>query len=395
MIDKFAGLWRSVERPHDAEESTAGFDLRRFSAHQGIKVGTSRTLRVAGSVPAWSYLVTWNNACPVYRANQGGLQLDLELEVRAGELEVALLAADGKTLLCRADVAHGGSRIVLESRQAIDVASMVLRSRSESSVDVEIRALAGKITLVGAVRERGFLSKDAIDDMAGRLASPEVIIVDVGANRGDTVAGFLDRFPAARIWALEPHPATFAGLASRFIGDARVRPCNLALSERRGQSVMHAYSNAAINSLSTVAAGAERLIDGSVIAEATVVVDHLSLGEFCGAEGLDRIDILKLDTQGHELEILKGQADLLRSGRIRYILAELLFAPLYAAQARAGEVISLLESCGYQVLDFYDFVYDECSGLKWGDALFAFVGPDGAASSNNLVPSLDVVEPVR
>jgi hypothetical protein len=145
------------------------------------------------------------------------------------------------------------------------------------------------------------------------------------------------------------------------------------LSERRGQSVMHVYSNAAINSLSSVAVGAERLIDGPVVAEPTIVVDHLSLGEFCNTEGLEQFDILKLDTQGHDLAILQGQADLLRSGRIRYILAELLFAPLYTGQAQAGQVISLLESCGYQVLDFYDFVYDESQGLKWGDALFAHV----------------------
>jgi FkbM family methyltransferase len=373
MLDKLLRLWRSAARPYDAVKSIDCFDLRRFSPSHGISVHASRTLRLTGSVPAWSYLVTWNNTCPVHRANEGGLQLDMEIEVRTGELEAALLAADGKTLLCRTDVAHGGSRIVLETRRAIDAASLILRSRSQSTVDVEILALTSRITSVGVVRERGFLSKDAFDDLAGRMASPEVTIVDVGANRGDTVAAFLDRFPAARIWALEPHPATFAGMAARFAGDARVLPRKLALSERRGQSVMHVYSNAAINSLSSVAVGAERLIDGPVVAEPTIVVDHLSLGEFCNTEGLEQFDILKLDTQGHDLAILQGQADLLRSGRIRYILAELLFAPLYTGQAQAGQVISLLESCGYQVLDFYDFVYDESQGLKWGDALFAHV----------------------
>lgn len=374
MMDRLAGLLRIVGRPPEAGDNAAGFVLRQFQASHGIAAEVTRGLRVIGNAQAWSYLVTWSNNFPVHRAGQGGLSLDLEIEVRAGDLEVALLASDGKTFISQAEVGRGRSQLALEARRAIDVSSLVLRSRSESAVDVEIAALSSKITSVGSTGERGFLWKNAIDDLVSGLGSPQATVVDVGANRGDTVAIFLSRFPKAQIWALEPHPATFAGMASRFAGDTRVRPRNLALSERRGQSVLHSYSNAAINSLSRVAAGAERLIDGSVTAEPDIVVDHLSLGELCSIEGLSEIDILKLDTQGHELDILRGQTELLRSGRIKYILAELLFAPLYAAQGGAGQVISLLESCGYQVFDFYDFMYDERSGLKWGDALFVFSG---------------------
>lgn len=374
MIDKLAGLWRGVGRHHDAGGNAAGFALRRFSADENVKVDKSQILQVRGSAHAWSHLVTWNNAYPVHQAAQGGLRVDLELEVRAGELEVALLAADGTAFLALAGVSLGPSQASLEARRAIDAVSLVLRSRSNGLVDVDIRALTSTIATVSGARERGFLSKDAIDDLAGQLGSSRVTIVDVGANRGDTVAAFLSRFPRAQVWALEPHPTTFAGMASRFVGDARVRPRKLALSGRRGQSTMHAYSNAAINSLSPIAAGAEGLIVGSVTAEATVVVDHLALCEFSRLEGIEQIDILKLDTQGHELDILQGQTELLRSGRVKCILAELLFAPLYATQGRAGQVITLLESCGYQVFDFYDFVYDESLGLKWGDALFIFAG---------------------
>ena len=108
------------------------------------------------------------------------------------------------------------------------------------------------------------------------------------------------------------------------------------------------------------------------MASAAVEVELQSLRQFCANEGLERIDILKLDTQGHELEILQGERELLRSGKVRFILVELLFSPLYATQARAGEVIGLLESCGFKLFDFYDFVYDERIGLKWGDALLEF-----------------------
>ncbi len=376
MIDKLAGLWRDLGRHHHVNGVADGFSLRNFSAYRGEVANFSRLPHVRGEVQAWTYLVAWNNSWPIYQIGEGGLCLDLDVDAQAGELEFGLLAADGKTFVSSAGVGQGKSHITLEASRGLDVSRLVLRNRRDGQVDIRIIRLSSRITAGGRTVERGFFAKNAMDDLVGRLACSQVTIIDVGANRGDTVAAFRDRFPEARIWALEPHPATFAGMASRFADDARVHPRNLALSDRRGRSLLHTYSNAAINSLSPVADGSAELIEGAVAGDGSISIDHLSLSDFWDDEGLSKVDILKLDTQGHELTILEGNDDLLRSGRIKYILAELLFAPLYTQQGRAGRIISLLETCGYQVFDFYDFVYNERAGLKWGDALFVFVGEE-------------------
>lgn len=39
-------------------------------------------------------------------------------------------------------------------------------------------------------------------------------------------------------------------------------------------------------------------------------------------EGIDYIDLLKIDAEGNELEILKGSSNLLKEGRIGYIFFE-------------------------------------------------------------------------
>lgn len=375
MITRVAGIWRYVKRLSGGD--VAGFDMHRYTVQGGIAAGGVSGTRFIGAVQAWAFVATWNNYYPISVASPFGLQLKVEVEARAGDLEVALLARDGKTILARAEPHDGISIVSLTAPRALDVASLVVRSRRAGAVDIEVRSISSSLCMVTRVEERGFLAKDAIADLRVKIDSPEIAIVDVGANRGDTVASFLRQFPGARIWALEPHPRTFEAMASRFAQDERVVPRQLALSSGRGQSVMHSYSNAAINSLSPVAVDGERLIDGPVTPESVVMVDHLSLAEFFQAEGLDRVDVLKLDTQGHELEILEGQSQLLRSGQIRFILAELLFSPLYSKQARASQVMFLLEACGFKVFDFYDFVYDESTGLKWGDALFMFSGAEG------------------
>jgi FkbM family methyltransferase len=43
---------------------------------------------------------------------------------------------------------------------------------------------------------------------------------------------------------------------------------------------------------------------GAVVAETPVTVT--TLDEYCAANGIERIDLLKNDTQGYELEVLRG-----------------------------------------------------------------------------------------
>lgn len=370
-------MWRLFQRLRLAVGRGDAFDSSRFKVSQGIAattVGVARTTLV-GAASAWDFVASCPNRYPVHVAISSGLHLDLEVEVRAGKLDVVLLASDGKTVIDSAALVIGRSRVTLKAPRAVDVEALVVRSLENSLLDVEIFAIESSLRRVPSSTARGFLAKDAIADLRERLGSDQAVIVDVGANRGDTIAAFLLRFPEARIWALEPHPRTFDAMASRFSEDGRVKPLKIALSAARGQSIMHSYSNAAINSLSPVAVGGERLIDGPVTAEAPVFIDHLPLDEFLKVEGLESVDILKLDTQGHEFEILQGHSELLRRGCVKFILAELLFSPLYADQAKAGQVVYFLESCGFRVLDFYDFVYETGSGLKWGDALFVFDEP--------------------
>lgn len=373
MIDRLAGLWRTTRRPMGADDTeTDGFELGRYTLHGDTRTAIERPPRFTASTQAWSYLASWPNQWPVGRAINRGLKVEVDVRLLAGRAEVGLVAGDRETFVSRAELADGAQKVVLEAPDATAVAALVIRSSAEGSVAVDVVGLASTMTATAKVRERGFLNKNATDDLAARLAGRKPVIVDVGANKGDTVARFIETFPTAEVWALEPHPDTFAGMAQRFAGSPRVRPRRLALSSRAGTSTMHSYTNAAINALSPIAQGAEELIDGSVVASAAVEVELQSLRQFCANEGLEQIDILKLDTQGHELEILQGERELLRSGKVRFILVELLFSPLYATQARAGEVIGLLESCGFKLFDFYDFVYDERIGLKWGDALLEF-----------------------
>jgi FkbM family methyltransferase len=134
---------------------------------------------------------------------------------------------------------------------------------------------------------------DPISDLArhGIPSDPaDVTIVDVGANVGTTVAAFLAAYASAHVHAFEPAPDTFARLSSRF-DDPRVALINAALSSSAGRSRLHNHVRHDLRALDP---------EGDV----PVVVTTLDL--YAREQGLERIDILKIDTEGHDLEVLRG-----------------------------------------------------------------------------------------
>ena len=136
--------------------------------------------------------------------------------------------------------------------------------------------------------------------------SPVEIFFDIGANEGQTATEALRIFPAARVFSFEPHPITFETLKSRFGNNGRVACYNIALSNENGTAVMYEYSKSTINSLTSKARYAVRQEKKSV---GEVPVKVSSLDWFCKDQNIDRIDVLKIDTEGHELEVLKGAVE--------------------------------------------------------------------------------------
>jgi hypothetical protein len=47
-----------------------------------------------------------------------------------------------------------------------------------------------------------------------------------------------------------------------------------------------------------------------------------TLDSYCAFEGIQKIDFLKIDAEGHDLEVLKGASTMLAEGRITYVQFE-------------------------------------------------------------------------
>ena len=80
--------------------------------------------------------------------------------------------------------------------------------------------------------------------------------------------------------------------------------------------------------------------------------------------------ILKIDTQGFEMEVLKGASKLLSSGKIKIIVLELMIKLKYDSQTKMEELIPFLDSFEYEIYDIYKGYAEKSGQISEYDFIF-------------------------
>jgi len=131
------------------------------------------------------------------------------------------------------------------------------------------------------------------------LTAPTDTVLDIGANIGVFAILQGKRLTQGRVYAFEPSPTTYARLRRNVSLNRldNVETFPLALGDRNGR-VRFIDKPISLNSyVSTDAAQ-----------EGAVEVEAQTLDAFVATRGIDRIDLMKIDTEGHELPVLAGGA---------------------------------------------------------------------------------------
>lgn len=142
------------------------------------------------------------------------------------------------------------------------------------------------------------------------------VVFDVGANVGNYARMVLDICPQARIYAFEPHPQTFAALKEN-LPIANVVAVNAAVGERSGEVLLFDYAEKDGSSHASIYRDViENIHSAKSTQHETTIIE---LESFARSEGVERIDLLKIDVEGNEYNVLKGVLGYLQAGRIRAI----------------------------------------------------------------------------
>ena len=94
-----------------------------------------------------------------------------------------------------------------------------------------------------------------------------------------------------------------------------------------------------------------------------------TIDDYCTTRGIDRIDILKSDTQGFDLDVIKGARRMIERRAIGLIFMEITFSDMYKGSPRFDEIYAYLADRRFALVSFYDFYYQH-GRAGWTDALF-------------------------
>lgn len=189
-------------------------------------------------------------------------------------------------------------------------------------------------------------------------------VLDVGANIGQTAAQFSFWHPDIAIYCVEPVRENFEELTNNTSGMRNVECLRMGLAEAPGSAQMVLSGRSSTYRVK----GDEPLGD-----EPTETVTIDTVDRLCTRLGIESISYMKIDTEGHDLKVLKGANELMAAARIDFIEVEAGMNPDNSLHVPFEVLKAHAESRGYLLFGIYEQRHDWPSGrpiLRRSNAVF-------------------------
>lgn len=142
------------------------------------------------------------------------------------------------------------------------------------------------------------------------------VVFDVGANRGGYLKLVKEVCNSALVYAFEPHPATYAVLETETKG-LGITTFNCGLGKTDEKSLLFDYQGEDGSSHASIFREVIETIHQSDSVSHPVRLRKLD--DVVKELEIKQIDLLKIDTEGNELDVLIGAEQSIRSGMINVI----------------------------------------------------------------------------
>ncbi|MDG4550483.1 MAG: FkbM family methyltransferase [Candidatus Contendobacter sp.] len=152
-----------------------------------------------------------------------------------------------------------------------------------------------------------------IEKLLSTSSSSAVILIDIGANKGDWSAQALKILDLlgkrGEIYAFEPAQSTYEFLIKKFQNNTNVMIKKTALSNYSGEAEFFVVG---------ALAGTNSLLKNSLEGKVFDVekVQTLRFDDFLASAGLTSVAFVKSDTEGYDMSVLMGAQQSLREGRV-------------------------------------------------------------------------------
>lgn len=217
--------------------------------------------------------------------------------------------------------------------------------------------------------------------MNKEIVVKKITCADIGAKGGFKELLQLHRY--IHLHTFEPNPRAFNELKDKkHLGIPFVKHNNIGLAATDGQLELNVLERESMSSflqwnqdffeshLAMMIGSKEWERDFKI--KGIVAVKCVTLDQYAVENNIDSFDFIKIDTQGYDLEVLKGASELLSSGRISVIKVEVSNVPAYKNQACFSDIDLYLKKYGYEFIDclFYPEVMNEKGNVA--NAMYGF-----------------------
>jgi FkbM family methyltransferase len=180
------------------------------------------------------------------------------------------------------------------------------------------------------------------------------LVLDVGANVGQFGSAMRSIGYKGRIISFEPASKSFQELSTAARGDRNWQVCNYALGDCRATLELNVMSASVFSSFYRPSvAETDRFVDGNTV-QRTEAVEVRTLMEVAGDLGIRELlarTFLKCDTQGFDINVLRGAGALL--GTIRMLQVELAVRRIYDHSTGMNDMLEFLETAGFSPVSMF------------------------------------------
>lgn len=175
------------------------------------------------------------------------------------------------------------------------------------------------------------------DDLLKKKISKNPVIIDVGGNKGQSIEKYIKIFSNPTIHSFEPVKSEFNFMHEKFKNNRKIFLNNFALGDKTCKQKFNITAITGNSSFNGISPGTKWLkarskqtgTTSKTYIKTIQKVNIKKLDDYVEINNIDKIDLVKIDTQGYEDKVLKGSQKILKSNKVKIILTEIMFDNVY------------------------------------------------------------------
>lgn len=199
-----------------------------------------------------------------------------------------------------------------------------------------------------------------LEDLLKTKINENPIIFDVGGNKGQSVTKYKKIFKNPIIHTFEPIKSQFNIINEKFKNDKNVKLNNYALGEIIGEKDFNISAQTGASSFNKINQNSKWIEVRSKEYKTTInkfvsstKVKIFTLDDYFLNNNIDKIDLLKIDTQGYEDKVLQGSINTLKQNKIKAVVTELMFDNVYDKYLTFSDVEKFLLPNNFRMVGIY------------------------------------------